>query len=755
LTPWNNDPVCDRSGEVFYIRDEDSGHFWSPSSLPCSSRSEYVTRHGFGYSQFDHREDGIHSNQLTFVDLEAPVKFNLVTLRNDSTSVRRLSVTGYVEWVLGDLRPKTIMHIQTEVDPRTGALFARNPYNKEFDGRVCFFSVSETERNHTGDRAEFMGRNGTLSHPDAMDRTKLSGRTGAALDPCAALQVQIELEPGQEYRICFLLGTGQQAEQASDLVQQFKVPGAADDALEKVRAYWERTLGAVTIRTPDDRLNFLGNGWLLYQTLACRFHARSGFYQSGGAFGFRDQLQDAMALLHTEPGKVREHILRCASRQFREGDVQHWWHPPTGRGVRTRCSDDYLWLPFVTSRYVTHTGDTGILDEPVHFLEGRQLSPDEESYYDLPMTSNLTASLYDHCTLALEHGLRFGLHGLPLMGSGDWNDGMDKVGQHGKGESVWLGFFLFDTLTKFSAVCQGRHDEALAGKFLREAERIRSDIEKTAWDGSWYIRAFFDDGTPLGSTQNQECRIDSIAQSWSVLSGAGDPDRRQVAMESAYQYLVRQDTALIQLLDPPFDKSGLNPGYIKGYVPGVRENGGQYTHAAIWLIMAFAKLGKTERAWQLFNMINPVHHGDSESGIARYKVEPYVVAADVYSIAQHAGRGGWTWYTGSSGWMYRLILESLLGLDRVGDSLKLAPCMPEAWDSFSIDYRYLDTLYHIHCSANSQGQEDQLVLDGVELANGVIPLVNDKLEHHVDLHLKGRSGVSLPVPSVIGDTSPA
>ena len=732
LTPWNNDPVCDGSGEAFYIRDEDSGHFWSPSSLPCSSRSEYVTRHGFGYSRFDHREAGISSQLITYVDLESPVKYTVITLRNYGDTDRKLSLTGYVEWVLADLRPKSLLHIHTEVDPRSGALFASNPYNKEFDGRTCFFAVSQSERGYTCDRAEFIGRNRSLSHPDAMDRARLSGKSGPALDPCAALQVHLDLEVGQERQIIFLLGTGQHADEATNLVLQSKSMTAAALALEKVKAYWKATLGAVVVHTPDSSLNYLANGWLLYQTLACRFQARSGFYQSGGAFGFRDQLQDAMALLHAEPQKVRAHVLASAARQFREGDVQHWWHPPTGRGVRTRCSDDLLWLPFVTSRYLAFTGDTAILDEQVHFLEGRPLIGEEDSYYDMPSRSDLSASLYEHCLLAIEKGSQFGVHGLPLMGSGDWNDGMDKVGEHGKGESVWLGFFLYDNLRKFSAICRNRKQGDRAEKLLAEAERLRNAVEKSAWDGSWYLRAWFDDGTPLGSAQNSECRIDSVTQSWSVLAEAGSKTRQELAMGSAFQHLVRKDHSLIQLLDPPFDRSDMNPGYIKGYVPGVRENGGQYTHAAIWFVMACAKMGGTEKAWELFNMINPVHHGDSEEAIAVYKVEPYVVAADVYSIAQHAGRGGWTWYTGSAGWMYRLIVESLLGLDREGEDLIWEPSIPATWNNFSIDYRHQDTLYHLTCE---RGVAEMLTMDGIQLLGRRIPLVNDKVEHRVVLTL--------------------
>ncbi len=736
LTPWNNDPVSDVSGEAFYIRDEESGYFWSPTPQPARGTRPYVCRHGFGYSVFEYTENGITSELWIYVATDAPIKFAVLKVKNTSGRSRRLSATAYSEWVLAEMRSKSLMHIVTEVDPKCGALLARNPYSIEFAERIAFIDVSDPVRSVTGDRTEFLGRNGNSTKPAAMSRMRLSGKVGAGLDPCAAMQVSFDLADNREREIVFTMGVGRDIDDVRTLVQRFRGHEPARHALEAVWGLWNHTLGAVRVETPDPALNLMANGWLLYQTLSSRFWARSGFYQSGGAIGFRDQLQDVAALLHTEPRLIREHLLLCAGHQFREGDVQHWWHPPQERGVRTHFSDDFLWLPLVACRYVMGTGDTGVLDEVVPFIEGRPVKSDEDAYYDLPTRSNESATLYEHCVRAIVKGLSFGAHGLPLIGCGDWNDGMNLVGEKGKGESVWLAFFLYDILQKFSKIARARGDLNFAERCETEAAKLIRNIEEHAWDGEWYRRAYFDNGEPLGSATNIECQIDSLPQSWSILSKGGDPARSRMAMEAVDRRLVRRDSGLIQLFDPPFDHSALDPGYIKGYVPGVRENGGQYTHAAIWTVMAFAELGDHKRAWELFSMINPVNHGSTSEQIAVYKVEPYVVAADVYAVAPHVGRGGWTWYTGSAGWMYRLITESLLGLHLEVDKLRIAPCLNADWKSYTIQYRFRETYYRITVLQPEPSRSvKRVTLDGVDQSDCLIALKDDRRNHQVEVEL--------------------
>jgi cellobiose phosphorylase len=734
LTPWSNDPVGDPSGEVIFIRDEPSGRFFSPTPWPRTGGTAYACRHGFGYSIFEHREDGLASELTTYVAVGAPVKFLALKIKNLSARSRTVSVFASVDLVLGDLRPRQAMHVVTELEPLTGAILARNSYNSEFSDAVAFFDCSETLRSVSGDRAEILGRNGDPSNPAALRLRRLSGRLGPGLDPCAAMQVRVELAEGAEREIVFILGAGDSTAEAIALIQSHRGVGAARVALKEVWQFWNDKLGVLYAETPDAAINVLMNGWLPYQVLSCRMWGRSGFYQSSGAYGFRDQLQDCVALLHGVPDLSRQHLLRCAERQFVEGDVQHWWHPPGGRGVRTRCSDDYLWLPYAVCRYVAFTGDTGVLDEQIPYLTGRALNDREESYYDLPGRSDQTGTLYEHCTRAILNGLKLGVHSLPLMGSGDWNDGMNRVGHLGQGESVWLGFFLHEVLSQFAALAERRGDAAFAKRCLETAGELAGQIEKHAWDGQWYRRAYFDNGEPLGSARNAECRIDSLPQSWATIAGVGDPERCRLALDSVWDQLVRQDLQIVQLLTPPFDRSALEPGYIKGYPPGVRENAGQYTHGAVWTALAFALAGRGEQAAALVSLLNPINHALDPLAVERYKVEPYVLAGDVYSQPPHAGCGGWTWYTGSAAWFYRLLHEVILGIERRGDTLRFRPRVPASWTGFKLHYRYYQTFYHlVFTQAPTHRGPARLTLDGKPLQEETLKLVNDQHEHTVEL----------------------
>jgi cellobiose phosphorylase len=657
LTPWSNDPVSDPPGEVVYLRDEETGAVWTPTPLPRGPAAAVTVRHGQGYTRYTHRSSGLDQELLVLVPPDDPVKLLCLTVRNAGDRPRRLSATFYAEWVLGSLRDNAPLQVVCERDAASGAILARSAWAGDFAGQLAFAAAGPRLRSATADRAEFLGHNGTPSAPAALGRTDLSGRAGPALDPCAALMTEIVLAPGQGDEVVFVLGQAETLERVRRLIGAYTDPGRATEALREVQRLWDGILGVIQVRTPEAGLDLMVNRWLLYQVLACRVWGRSAFYQSGGAYGFRDQLQDVMALVQSSAEVARSQILRSAARQFEEGDVQHWWHPPSGLGVRTRITDDLFFLPLAVHHYVTATGDAALLDERVPFLKSPELRPEQEEDFNLPEVSGQAGTVYEHCVRALERGYRLGPHSLPLMGTGDWNDGMNKVGAHGKGESVWNGWFFVAVLKAFAELA-ARHGDTPRAAWCRErAEVLRTALEANAWDGAWYRRAYFDDGTPLGSAQNDECQIDAIPQAWAVISGAADPARAQRAMAAVEERLVRPEGKLIQLFDPPFDRGALQPGYIKGYVPGIRENGGQYTHAATWVVLAVALQGLGDRALELWNMLNPISHTTTPSEVQRYKVEPYVVCADVYGVPPHTGRGGWTWYTGSASWLYRVALE--------------------------------------------------------------------------------------------------
>jgi len=739
LTPWSNDPVSDTPGEAFYVRDEDTGLVWGPTGLPIREEAgPYVIRHGQGYSRFEHTAHGIALDLLQFVPLRDPIKISCLTLVNQSRRERQLSVTAYAEWVLGVGRTGSAPFVVTDIDPATGAMFARSAWNGEFATRVAFADLCGRQTAWTGDRLEFLGRNASIDHPVSLERgAEFSGKVGAGLDPCAALQTRVELAPGQRIEVLFFLGQGEDREQARSLVARYRGMSCAA-AFREVQEQWNRELGVVQVKTPDPSMDLLLNRWLLYQTLSCRIWGRSAFYQSGGAYGFRDQLQDVMALAVTRPEIAREHLLRAAARQFPEGDVQHWWHPPTGRGVRTRISDDRLWLPYSVAHYLKTTEERAVLDVEVPWLEGAALEGDQQEAYFEPRESEDRATLYEHCARALERSLELGSHGLPLMGAGDWNDGMNRVGHEGRGESVWLGWFLIANLKEFAGIADARGEAERAGRWREKAAALEASLEREAWDGAWYRRAFFDDGTPLGSAENDECQIDSISQSWAVLSGAGKEERTRLAMASVERQLVRWESGLLLLLSPPFDRTALDPGYIKGYVPGIRENGGQYSHAAIWSVVAFAMLGEGNKATDLFHLLNPIRHTRAQADLQRYKVEPYSIAADVCSEPPHVGRGGWTWYTGAAAWLHRAGLEWILGFQKRGSALHIDPCIRKEWKRFEIAYRHGDTLYRITVE-NPKGVcrgVSRLHLDGTLLpGESFIRLADDAREHEVQVVL--------------------
>ena len=735
LTPWSNDPVSDPTGEVLYLRDEETGAVWTPTPLPAGTNKPYRVRHGAGYSIFEHTSHGLHQRLTLFASPEDPVKIIHLRVENYYQHTRRITATQYIEWVLGKTHDSSMPYIIPEYEAATASLMATNPFNTEFGERTAFLIASKQIHGLTADRTEFIGRGGTLASPSGLKRIGLESRLSPGEDPCAVLQVHLDLLPGAVEEIYFVLGQGKNKKHSLKLVKKYHDPANVNIALDQAKQYWNQLFGKLQVHTPNAATDLILNQWMLYQSLSCRIWGRSAFYQSSGAYGFRDQLQDILAFLTITPTISREQILNAARHQFVEGDVLHWWHPPSGRGVRTRISDDLLWLPYVTAKYVEITADTSILQEQLPFLEGQPLKKDEHERYGEYKQTKEMYSLLEHCQRAIEKGATHGRQGLPLIGSGDWNDGMNRVGEKGKGESVWLAWFLCDVLDKFSALCERIGEKESAENYRNRLKEYATSVEKFSRDGNWYHRAYFDDGTPLGSILEPECQIDSIAQSWSVLSGAGKPDRSNQAMQSVLQRLVYPQDRLSLLFTPPFDKTEHDPGYIKGYVPGIRENGGQYTHAATWVAWAFANLKDGKQAGELFDLLNPIYMSDTKEKASNYRVEPYVICADIYSQPPHRGRGGWTWYTGSAAWMYRLGLEGILGFKKSGNSLEIDPVIPPDWDGFEIHYQFGAASYHIivtnpdHVSHNVKTAK----LDGKNLDIMTISLVDDEEEHTFEL----------------------
>ncbi len=739
LTPWPNDPVTDAPNEVLYLRDEDSGELWSATAAPIRVDGAcYGVTHGKGWSRFSHHAHGIEADLLQYVPMADSIKLSRLRLHNRSGRARRLAVTGYVRWALAPNGSNSAPYVVSGRDQATGALFARNTWRAEFGERVAFIDLGGAQTSCSGDRGEFLGRYGAIDKPQALSAASLSGRTGAGLDPCGALQTHVTLAADQQVELQFVLGDADSTQAAQDLVRRYR-DADPDKVLAQVREHWDDVLDTVQVKTPDRALDIMVNDWLLYQSLGCRVWARSAYYQSSGAYGFRDQLQDVMSLCVARPALAREHIVRSAGRQFPEGDVQHWWLPPAGQGVRTRMSDDRLWLPYVAAQYILTTGDAAMLDECTAFLEGDVLKDEQHEAFFKPGTSDESASVYEHGARAIDISLEVGAHHLPLIGTGDWNDGMNSVGDEGRGESVWLVWLLVATIDTYTQFAEARGDDTRAARWREHAAALRKTVEAAGWDGQWYRRGYYDDGTPLGSAQSQECRIDTIAQSWSAMAGASDRAHVAQAMQSVREHLLLSEEALALLFTPPFDDGPTEPGYIKGYPPGLRENGGQYTHGAIWSVFAFAVLGQGDHAGALFSMLNPIGHSDSPDKLARYRVEPYVACADVYSVAPHVGRGGWTWYTGSGGWLYRAGLEAILGFRLQGQTLQMAPCIPAAWPGFSLVYRHGSTRYELEVdnSGHVQSGVSSSNLDGQAVPGdpGRIELSDDGQVHHWTLRM--------------------
>lgn len=751
LTPWNNDPVSDPHGEALYVRDEETGQFWSPLPGPAPAAVAHEVRHGWGYSTCSSRSHGLDQEVTFFVPEDDPVRIIRCQITNGGGSARRLSLVSFARLVLGTQIPGPGA-FETGAVEELAVLTAAYPGWSDFRERRVFASVSVDGRKpeqwqFTCNRASFIGNGGGgLRRPAALrSPAGLSRECGSGLDACFAQQIQLTLDPGATAEVVFFLGeyTEQNGGQGLDaLLSHYRQPGAVGEALRKVREFWVKTLQSIQVKTPLPGLDLMLNGWLAYQTIACRVVGRNAFYQSSGAYGYRDQLQDTHGVALLWPELTRGQILRHAARQFVEGDVMHWWHPePINCGLRTRFSDDLLWLAYVTAAYATQTGDSSIWEESVPFLTAGALKEGQDEDYLGAVVSPESGTVYHHCCRAIDRSLAVGPHDLPLMGTGDWNDGMNRIGRLGRGESVWMAFFLADVLRSFAPWCEARGDAERARRYVEHAKKLAQAVESQAWDGAWYRRAYYDDGTPLGTSAASECRIDGLVQSWAVISGAAQPDRAVQAMQSAWEELVDREHGVVRLLTPPFVDAKEDPGYIKGYVAGVRENGGQYSHAACWFAKALALLGRRDKAVEVLEWLTPVWHAKTQAEADRYKVEPYVIAADIYHGGSHTGRGGWTWYTGSAAWCYRVAVETILGFRIVGGrEIVLEPRIPEDWKEFRLQYRHglQGTVYEIHVTnpgAGGAAAVQSASLDGAQLTleggNVRVGLVDDGASHTV------------------------
>ena len=720
ITSWENQANFDIPSEVIYLKNLDSKKTWSLGLNPMPDEKNYNVIFGFGYTKYIHKNDGLEQELEIFVPPEDSLKVEILKLKNTTLNRKKIKIVYYIKPVLGEDEIKTNGYINLKYDSNNNIICAQNLYNSDFPNDVIYVSNSEKIKSYTGDKSFFIG-NGSISNPEGLKKTSLNNENSLGKKTCIAYEVEVEIESLAEKEIIFTLGAEESILDSKNMAYKYNKIQNCKQELEKVKSGWKDLLSNLQVETPLESLNIILNGWAIYQTIQSRLIARTGFYQSGGAYGFRDQLQDTLCLKYLDPEILKKQILKHSRHQFVEGDVEHWWHDETERGIRTKFSDDLLWLPYLTCEYIEFTGDYTILDEVTPYIKGKTLAENEDERYDKYSQTDESYSIYDHCIKAIEKGLNFGEHGLPKIGSGDWNDGFSNVGPKGRGESVWLGFFLYNVLSKFIPLCKTKDDVDLAEKYEQIKNNLKRALNTNGWDGRWYKRAFMDDGNTLGSMENDECRIDSIAQSWSTISNAGDNDKKYISMESLENHLIDRENGIIKLLDPPFEKGKLNPGYIKAYVPGVRENGGQYTHAAVWVIIAEALLGFGDKATELYRMINPIEHARTKDSSNKYKVEPYVIPADIYGASNLAGRGGWTWYTGSSSWYYKAGIEYILGLKIKEGIMSIEPCISKDWEEYSMKYKWKNSIYNIvvkNPNRKNNGVE-KVIVNGIETENKI------------------------------------